>query len=87
MDLGLQGLDLAGEVGRDLPPAIALRLEELPHAGVLGLKGECELGGPRVGCCGRFAGWAGAAVCAATGGSSLLTGKGIPRRLPERQRS
>ena len=43
MDLGLQGLDLAGEVGRDLPPAIALGLEELPHAGVLGLQGAGEM--------------------------------------------
>ena len=47
MDLGLQGLDLAGEVGRDLPPAIALGLKELPHAGVLGLQGAGEIGRSR----------------------------------------
>ncbi len=52
LDLGLQGLDLAGEVGRHLPPTIALRLEELPHAGMLGLQRAGELVRPDTACFG-----------------------------------
>ena len=79
MDLGLQGLDLAGEVGRNLPPAIALGLEELPHAGVLGLQGAGEMGGPGVGRARAVApdGPVAAVLRRHVGGGSLLTGKGI----------
>ncbi len=55
-DLGLQRLDLAGEVRSNLPPTIALGLQELPHAGVLGLQGAGEMGGPGVGRLGRRTG-------------------------------
>ena len=52
LDLSLQGLDLAGEVGRHLPPTIALDLEELPHAGMLGLQHAGELVRPDTACFG-----------------------------------